>query len=136
MENRTVEKTCLVSDIHRSKVKIVSALIFVINFLGILLLFQNPVNALVGSSAEDRRQYKWAFHVPFRRPRVQRPSTRNIDIIVASTKADDTSWLYGILADWPKSVYVVDDATVGLSVPQNKGREAMPYLTYASHPLL
>ena len=136
MENRIVEKFYLVGNIHRPKVKIVLAFTIVINFLGILFLFQDPLSAVVGSSTEDRRQYEWALQSPFRRPGWQRQSITDIDLVVASTRADNTSWLYQFLAGWPKSVYIVDDGTAGLSVPQNKGREAMPYLTYANHPFL
>ena len=59
---------------------------------------------------------------------------KDIEVVVASTKADNTSWLQQFLPDWPKSIYIVDDAAAGLSVPQNKGREAMSYLTYAICP--
>ena len=136
MENRTVEKTYLICDIHRPNVKTVLAFVTLINFLGTLFLFQDPLNAVVGSSTEDRQQYGWALQIPFRRPGLQRLPMTDIDLVVASTKADNTSWLDQFLADWPKSIYIVDDSTAGLSVPQNKGHEAMPYLTYANHPFL
>jgi hypothetical protein len=32
--------------------------------------------------------------------------------------------------NWSQSVYVVDDPAVELTVPKNKGREAMVYLRY------
>lgn len=53
------------------------------------------------------------------------------DLVVASTKSDNTSWLYEHFPDWHKSIYVVDDANAELTVEMNKGRESMVYLTYA-----
>ncbi|KAL2220441.1 hypothetical protein M432DRAFT_638584 [Thermoascus aurantiacus ATCC 26904] len=52
------------------------------------------------------------------------------DLVVASTKSDNTSWLYEHFPDWHKSIYVVDDANAELTVEMNKGRESMVYLTY------
>ncbi|KPI43688.1 uncharacterized protein AB675_6365 [Cyphellophora attinorum] len=51
-------------------------------------------------------------------------------LVVASLKADDTTWLQKRLPDWAVSRYVVDDLNSPLTVPLNKGRESMVYLTY------
>ncbi|KAI0153042.1 hypothetical protein GGR57DRAFT_468672 [Xylariaceae sp. FL1272] len=53
-----------------------------------------------------------------------------LDIVVASTKSEDTSWFHEHMPLTHKSIYVVDDATAALTVPENKGRESMVYLTY------
>lgn len=50
-------------------------------------------------------------------------------LVVASIKNDDTSWLFKHFPDWHKSIYVVDDPNAPLTVPLNKGRESMAYLT-------
>ena len=50
-------------------------------------------------------------------------------IVVASVKSDDTRWLAEELPEWHASVYVADDPYAKLTVPKNKGREAMSYLT-------
>jgi cytochrome c biogenesis protein ResB len=50
-------------------------------------------------------------------------------LVVASEKADDTTWLQRRLPDWPVSRYIVDDHDANLTVPIKKGREAMVYLT-------
>jgi Protein of unknown function (DUF3431) len=50
-------------------------------------------------------------------------------LVVASEKADDTTWLQRRLPDWPISRYIVDDQYANLTVPIKKGREAMVYLT-------
>ncbi|KAK6825812.1 hypothetical protein PG987_013306, partial [Apiospora arundinis] len=61
----------------------------------------------------------------------QRPKAREIDIVVASVKSDNTTWFHQHLPpQWQKSIYVVNDPKAPLTVPQNKGREAMVYLTH------
>ncbi|KAJ5907235.1 uncharacterized protein N7473_004151 [Penicillium subrubescens] len=55
---------------------------------------------------------------------------RHKDMIVASMKSDDTSWLAEYFQDWSRSIYVVDDKNAPLTVARNKGRESMVYLTY------
>ncbi|KAF2146922.1 uncharacterized protein K452DRAFT_315120 [Aplosporella prunicola CBS 121167] len=50
--------------------------------------------------------------------------------VVASQKGDNTSWFAEQFPDWARYIYVVDDATASLTVPANKGREAMVDLTY------
>ncbi|KAK1779553.1 hypothetical protein QBC45DRAFT_374278 [Copromyces sp. CBS 386.78] len=53
-----------------------------------------------------------------------------LEIVVASMKREDTSWVHEYLPDWPASIYVVDDPGAPLTVPRNKGHEAMVYLTH------
>lgn len=55
---------------------------------------------------------------------------RRKEMVVASMKSDDTSWLTEYFPDWSRSIYVVDDKKAPLTVPYNKGRESMVYLTY------
>jgi hypothetical protein len=50
-------------------------------------------------------------------------------LVVASLEMDDTSWLYDHLSDWKVERFVVDNPSAQLTVPKNKGREAMVYLT-------
>lgn len=54
----------------------------------------------------------------------------DVEIVVASLKKEDTSWLSTHLPEWKANVYVVDDSKAHLTVPMNKGHEAMVYLTY------
>ncbi len=49
--------------------------------------------------------------------------------IVASMKNDDTDWIQENLPSWDLIRYVVDDPKAKYTVPKNKGREAMVYLT-------
>ncbi|KAJ6783236.1 hypothetical protein PWT90_01154 [Aphanocladium album] len=53
-----------------------------------------------------------------------------IELVVATTSKENITWLEDYLLDWPKNLYVVDDPDAALTVPQNKGREAMVVLTY------
>ncbi|RFU28377.1 hypothetical protein B7463_g7972, partial [Scytalidium lignicola] len=50
--------------------------------------------------------------------------------VVASVKKDDTSWIQKHVPGWKVFRYIVDNASAQLTVPKNKGREAMVYLTY------
>ncbi|OAX83515.1 hypothetical protein ACJ72_02130 [Emergomyces africanus] len=54
----------------------------------------------------------------------------NRELVVASMSTADTSWLIENLPEWKLNIYVVDDPDARLTVPKNKGREAMVYLTY------
>jgi hypothetical protein len=49
--------------------------------------------------------------------------------VVASVEKDDTSWLHEYLPEWEVSRYIVDKPSANLTVPKNKGQEAMVFLT-------
>ena len=57
------------------------------------------------------------------------------ELVVASLVGDDISWLDEPFSDWKTNIYVVNDPNASLTVPKNKGREAMVYLTYARYRL-
>lgn len=52
------------------------------------------------------------------------------ELVVASLEAEDTSWISTHLPDWYSHIYIVDNPRARLRVPENKGREAMVYLTH------
>lgn len=54
---------------------------------------------------------------------------KQVALVVASQAADNTLWLDGVFPSWEKAIYLAD-APSQLSVPANKGREGMVYLTY------
>ena len=54
-----------------------------------------------------------------------------VALVVASQTTDNTTWLGGNFPSWEESVYLTD-APSNLSVPVNKGRESMVYLTFVS----
>lgn len=54
---------------------------------------------------------------------------KDVDVVVARRSSENTSWLYEYFPEWHKQIYTVDDAAAALSIPKNKGRESMVYLT-------
>jgi len=52
-----------------------------------------------------------------------------VEFVVASMKQDDTTWFKEYIPKWKANIYVVDNHKVPLTVSQNKGHEAMVYLT-------
>lgn len=53
-----------------------------------------------------------------------------VTLIVASQTTDNTTWLTTAFPAWDKKIYVADSPNATLTVPVNKGSEAMTYLTY------
>jgi hypothetical protein len=49
--------------------------------------------------------------------------------VVASQQTENTTWLEHFFPEWEHFIYHVDDPTAELTVPKNKGRESMVYLT-------
>lgn len=55
--------------------------------------------------------------------------TRRTAVVVASQASEDATWLDTYFPKWEKNVYHVDSSNAKLTVPKNKGRESMVYLT-------
>jgi hypothetical protein len=55
--------------------------------------------------------------------------TRRTAVVVASQASEDATWLDKHFPQWEKNIYRVDDSSAKLTVPKNKGRESMVYLT-------
>jgi hypothetical protein len=51
-------------------------------------------------------------------------------LVMARVSNEDVSWVYNELQGFNLSIYTVDNTTASLTVPMNKGHEAMAYLTY------
>lgn len=56
----------------------------------------------------------------------KRPA-RTKELVVASLKGEDTSWIAKHVSDWKRNIYIVNDREAKLTVPVNKGRESMVY---------
>ncbi|KAI7972866.1 hypothetical protein EIK77_000753 [Talaromyces pinophilus] len=56
----------------------------------------------------------------------------DVELVIATLKQQNTSWYSTYFPGWKSNIYIVDEAAAPLTVPQNKGNEAMVYLTYAS----
>jgi hypothetical protein len=54
---------------------------------------------------------------------------RRTAVVVASQKSENATWLDQYFPHWEKNIYRVDDSRAPLTVPKNKGRESMVYLT-------
>lgn len=53
-----------------------------------------------------------------------------IGTVVASQSHENTTWLPTFFSEWNHNIYVADQPSATLSVPKNKGREGMTYLTF------
>lgn len=51
-------------------------------------------------------------------------------IVMGKLSKEDTSWVHEELPDWETHIYTVDNQSASLHTAVNKGREAMPYLTF------
>jgi hypothetical protein len=69
-------------------------------------------------------------------PLISDPNSPQVGLVVASLKKDNTRWMRKLFPKWKIYRYVVDDASAEYTVPANKGREAMPYLTWVFQHLL
>lgn len=107
------------------------------------LFFGESSGKLIGVSRDAARRRAWREWRPGKTngasPSVSSgskslPGEVRKDMVVASMKEDDTFWLFEQFPAWHKSIYVADDSQAELTVPLNKGRESMVYLTYV--PLL
>jgi hypothetical protein len=58
------------------------------------------------------------------------PKSRRTAVVVASQASENATWLNEYFPHWEKNIYRVDDPKAPLTVPTNKGRESMVYLTY------
>ncbi|PCG96539.1 Protein of unknown function DUF3431 [Penicillium occitanis (nom. inval.)] len=54
----------------------------------------------------------------------------DVELVIATLKQQNTSWYSTYFPGWKSNIYIVDEAAAPLTVPQNKGNEAMVYLTY------
>jgi hypothetical protein len=60
------------------------------------------------------------------------PKARRTAVVVASQASENATWLNHYFPTWEMNIYHVDDPDAPLTVPKNKGRESMVYLTCVS----
>lgn len=65
-------------------------------------------------------------------PGIAKPAGSNYSriLVVPKTKDEDVDWIQEELPGLPTAIYEVDNPDAKLTVPKNKGHEAMVYLTY------
>ncbi|KAH8724088.1 hypothetical protein GQ44DRAFT_740542 [Phaeosphaeriaceae sp. PMI808] len=68
--------------------------------------------------------------VPASAPTPSHDRRRRTAVVVASQASENVTWLDKYFPQWEKNIYHVDDPNSRLTVPKNKGRESMVYLTY------
>jgi hypothetical protein len=80
----------------------------------------------------DEQQADESSHDPREKPLKANTGTkaRRTAVVVASQSSENATWLEEYFPEWEKNMYRVDDANAPLTVPKNKGRESMVYLTY------
>ena len=92
--------------------------------IGIVCFFLISLSAYWGLGPHKAARYQTKNHTP---------SSRK-DLVIASYKSQDVSWIKEIPSDWTIKRYLLDEQSPkpsgGLPVPRNFGREAMAYLTY------
>jgi len=59
----------------------------------------------------------------------KKSNAKRTAVVVATQKSEDPKWLDEYFPSWEKFIYSVDDRNAKLTVPKNKGRESMAYLT-------
>lgn len=113
---------------RRNRIKAILLTMFAV--LALYFLFFAGPESPAKVANDDRPSYAQR---PTPKPNVDelaRPAVRKRkDMVVASMKSDDTSWIAEYFPDWSRSIYVVDDKKAPLTVAKNKGRESMVYLT-------
>ncbi|WPH03267.1 Hypothetical protein R9X50_00614400 [Acrodontium crateriforme] len=90
-----------------------------------LLLVIAFLVALSQFTPHTSRISSWTFERP-----LQKETPSDVVLVVASQREDNTTWLQSAFPDWEKVVFVTDDENAANSVPANRGREAMVYLTF------
>lgn len=65
-------------------------------------------------------------------PYVPRPRYKDKELVFAATSSSNMDWVAEELGSWPANIYRSDDKEAPLTVPENKGNEAMAFLTFVS----
>ncbi|THY64145.1 hypothetical protein D6C97_02761 [Aureobasidium pullulans] len=104
-----------------------------------------PLYRLLGVSISLLAVTYYLYHIRLSHPLLEEPinheddqasnaqkgiSEPSIGTVVASQTRDNTTWLPSLFPDWHHNIFLADQPDAALSVPQNKGREGMTYLTY------
>ena len=63
---------------------------------------------------------------------VESKKERRTAVVIASQAIENTTWIAEFFPQWEQNIYRLDDPSAKLTVPKNKGRESMVYLTYVT----
>jgi hypothetical protein len=112
--------------VRRQNLQAITAFLAVVCLLTYLRgIGSEPRSTIPGSFSSSS-----SLHTSLPRPVSPAPGADDTEMVVASMKKENITWLDDYLLDWKKNIYVVDDPSAELSVPTNKGREAMVFLSY------
>lgn len=114
---------------RRNRIKSILLTIFIVLAI-YFIFFAHPESSHKPSTKTDYAQLHKATPTPKADEQARPVIRKHKEMVVASMKSDETSWFAEYFPDWSRSIYVVDDKTAPLTVPSNKGRESMVYLTY------
>ncbi|KIV94484.1 hypothetical protein PV10_02248 [Exophiala mesophila] len=112
---------------HQRMIIVVAATLFILALVRLYIRPQlPPILTHVGSSENDHR--------PIFVPGVAKGWTESYTktLVMAKLESEDISWVSRDLGEFNTSIYIMDrnSSQGGLTVPRNKGHEAMAYLTY------
>lgn len=82
------------------------------------------------STITDSSRSRWPFLGTASRLRAtSEGKTGRVALVVASQTTDNTTWIEERFPEWERAIYLTDAPSI-LSVPVNKVRESMVYLTF------
>lgn len=67
-----------------------------------------------------------------KRGSVESKKEKKTAVVIASQASENTTWITEFFPQWEQNIYRLDDPSAKLTVPKNKGRESMVYLTYVA----
>jgi hypothetical protein len=114
---------------RRNRIKSILLTIFIVLAI-YFLFFSHTESSHKPTTKTDYAQLHKSTPSPKADEQARPAIRRQKEMVVASVKSDDTSWFAEYFPDWSRSIYVVDDKKGPLTVPRNKGRESMVFLTY------
>lgn len=89
-----------------------------------LILNQAPTHGRTVGKTVGKIATEDEHHFP-----LNEPTKAEKELVFAAMESSNMSWVEEHLSDWTSNIYRAD-AKDGLTVPINKGNEAMVYLTY------
>ncbi|KAF1809379.1 hypothetical protein P152DRAFT_461565 [Eremomyces bilateralis CBS 781.70] len=85
---------------------------------------------LLQAAGQERHRMELGTEIPIPESATPWPSNYTRIVVIPHSKGENISWIYTELREVPTAIYEMDNPVAPFHVPQNKGREAMAYLTY------
>lgn len=110
--------------ITRRSLRRIQVLLFIATLVFMFHFFVDPRSTNIVKSHLPAPLAEWQ-----KNSKIPNEITEEKELVVASLAGDDIAWLDEHFSTWKQNIYVVNNASAPLTVPKNKGREAMPFLT-------